>query len=57
MHLQRVCSKVISKQNIVLMFTLIIMGLINLIGYIQIRAVNKGKQDWLYIIKCGSYLE
>ena len=34
------------------------MGLINLIGYIQIRrAVNKDKQDWLYIIKCGSYLE
>ena len=42
MHLQEVCSKVISKQNTVLMFTLIIIGLI---GYIQIRAVNKGKQD------------
>jgi len=46
MHLQGVCSQVISKQSTVLMFTLIIMGLINLIGYIQIRrAVNKDKQD------------
>ena len=44
MHLQGVYNKVISKQNTVLMFTLIIMGLINLFGYIQIRAVNKNKQ-------------